>query len=244
MRIGASAKERRIHARTLIDGPHLVRAYAAQVGSVKTLIASESGLRNDEVAGLFERCHADRRVVFSDRVFERVSPVAHPVGLLALIAIPVDNPDPAPWPDGVLIDAIQDAGNVGSILRSAAAAGIARVATGEGSADVWSPKVLRAGMGAHFNLTLHAGQALTAIARMATGNVIVASGDAGASIYDLDLRSPSIWIFGAEGQGVSSELRAIAAVEARIPMAPGAESLNVAAAAAICLFEQARQRRG
>ena len=79
---------------------------------------------------------------------------------------------------------------------------------------------------------------------MATGNVIVASGDAGASIYDLDLRSPSIWIFGAEGQGVSSELRAIAAVEARIPMAPGAESLNVAAAAAICLFEQARQRRG
>ncbi len=110
-RIGSSAKERRIHQRTLIDGPHLVQMFSARGGSADVLVASESGMRNPEVASLFEQCRADRRVIFSDRVFERVSPVESPVGLLAIIAIPAPASPKEPWTDGVLLDAIQDAGS-------------------------------------------------------------------------------------------------------------------------------------
>lgn len=243
-RLASSAKERRIHQRTLIDGPHLVQVFSARRGCADVLVASESGMRNPEVASLFEQCRADRRCIFSDRVFERVSPVESPVGLLAIIRIPPSAAPKEPWTDGVLLDAIQDAGNVGSILRITAAAGIQRVATAAGSADVWSPKVLRAGMGAHFSLSLHSHDALTEIATVAAGAVIVGSSNASHSLYDADLRGPVVWVFGAEGQGVSAAMRALATMEVRIPMAPGSESLNVAAAAAICLFEQARQRRG
>ncbi len=207
------------------------------------LVASESGMRNSEVASLFEQCRADRRCIFSDRVFERVSPVESPVGLLAIIAIPTPASPKKAWTDGVLLDAIQDAGNVGSILRITAAAGIPCVATARGSADLWSPKVLRAAMGAHFSLDLHPHDELTEIATVAAGTVIVGSGDANQSLYDVDLRGPVVWTFGAEGQGVSAAMRALATMEVRIPMAPGSESLNVAASAAICLFEQVRQRR-
>ncbi|MFN0303959.1 MAG: TrmH family RNA methyltransferase [Burkholderiales bacterium] len=201
-------------------------------------------MRNPEVASLFEQCRADRRYIFSDRVFERVSPVESPVGLLAIIAIPTAASPRKPWTDGVLLDAIQDAGNVGSILRITAAAGVRCVATAKGSADLWSPKVLRAGMGAHFSLDLHSHDELTEIATRAAGAVIVGASDANQSLYDVDLRGPVVWTFGAEGQGVSAAMRALATMEVRIPMAVGSESLNVAAAAAICLFEQARQRRG
>ncbi len=243
-RIGSSAKERRIHQRTLIDGPHLVQMFSARGGCADVLVASESGMRNPEVASLFEQCPADRRVICSDRVFERVSPVESPVGLLAIIAIPAPASPKEPWTDGVLLDAIQDAGNVGAILRITAAAGIRRVAIAKGSADAWSPKVLRAGMGAHFGLSIHSHDDLSEIATMVAGAVIVGSSDATRSLYDVDLRGPVVWTFGAEGQGVSAAMRALATMEVRIPMAPGSESLNVAAAAAICLFEQARQRRG
>ncbi len=243
MRLGTSSKERRACGLTLIDGPHLVRAYAMQGGSARALIASEAGLSNEEVASLFGQCRADKHAIFSDRIFKRVSPVASPTGLLAVIGIPPMPSDFRRWSDGVLLDAIQDAGNVGSILRSAAAAGIARVATAPGSADVWSPKVLRAGMGAHFSLLIHTGIVFAEIAAQVTDRIIVASGDSATSIFDTDLRAPSVWVFGAEGQGVSPELRALASVTVHIPMAPGVESLNVGAAAAICLFEQARQRR-
>jgi RNA methyltransferase, TrmH family len=242
-RIGESAKVRRTLRQTLIDGPHLVAAFMAQKGTARTLVASESGLQNDEVAQLFERCPARRRVVFSDRIFARVSPVASPVGLLAVIDIPDDPMPAASSDDAVFLDGIQDAGNVGSILRTAAAAGIRRIGASTGTADLWSPRVLRAGMGAHFGLALSSDLSVTDIATNAGCQVIVADGHAKTSIFDVDLRGPGIWIFGGEGEGASPDTLAAATLEVSIPMALGTESLNVAAAAAICLFEQARQRR-
>ncbi|MSQ21314.1 MAG: RNA methyltransferase [Betaproteobacteria bacterium] len=242
-RLAESAKLRRTLQQTLIDGPHLVAAFAARHGTAHTLAASESGLQNEEAAQLFERCKARRRVVFSDRLFERVAPVASPVGLLAIIDIP---PAPPPAPllsDAVFLDGIQDAGNVGSILRTAAAAGMQRIAASTGTADFWSPRVLRAGMGAHFDLALISNQLVTDAVKNAGGQVIVATGHARLSIYDADLRAPGLWIFGGEGAGVSATAQAAATLAVSIPMASGSESLNVAAAAAICLFEQARQRR-
>ena len=143
----------------------------------------------------------------------------------------------------LLLEGIQDPGNLGSLLRSAVAAGLKQAFLSKGCVFAWSPKVLRAGQGAHFFLDLHESAPLTAIAERFPGTVVATDPRAGASLFDADLSGRIAWIFGAEGGGVSPALAACAGLRLRIPMAGPAESLNVAAAAAICLFEQVRQTK-
>jgi RNA methyltransferase, TrmH family len=142
----------------------------------------------------------------------------------------------------LLLDGLQDPGNLGSILRSAAAAGIVRVYCGPGTVFAWSPKVLRAGMGAHFLLSIIEDADLAAVIRAARAPVLATSSHATQSLYEQDLRKPVVWLFGNEGQGVSPALLSLASETIAIPQAQGIESLNVAASAAICFFEQVRQR--
>jgi TrmH family RNA methyltransferase len=172
-----------------------------------------------------------------------VSPVDTPSGLLAIIDLP-QSAAPAPLTDSVVVlDAVQDPGNLGTILRTAAAAGIGRVLLGAGCAQAWSPRVLRAGMGAHFVLAIEDG--IDACARLQgyPGRCLAtALGEGACSLHALDLRGPVAWLFGAEGQGLSPALLARADQRVIIPMAAGVESLNVGAAVAVCLFEQARQQ--
>ncbi len=149
---------------------------------------------------------------------------------------------PAPPFDCLLLEEIQDAGNLGSILRTAAAAGVREVHLSRGSAFAWSPRVLRAGQGAHFSLAIREGAALAEVAAAFRGSVVATAPDAPESLFALDLRPPVAWIFGNEGAGISPALAAQATHRAHIPMPGGAESLNVAAAAAVCLFEAVRQR--
>ena len=139
----------------------------------------------------------------------------------------------------VVLDRLQDAGNVGTILRSAAAFGFTQVIAMKGTAALWSPKVLRAGMGAHFGLRLIEGaesvQALTI-------PLVASSSHASQAIHEIALPWPCAWVMGHEGQGVSPALQSQCAMTLRIPQPGGEESLNVAAAAAVCLYESARQR--
>jgi TrmH family RNA methyltransferase len=141
-----------------------------------------------------------------------------------------------------MLESLQDPGNLGSMLRTAVAAGIRQVFLGPGCVFAWAPKVLRAGQGAHFGLSIHERAALPLLAARFPGLVVATDPHADASLYDLDLTGLVAWVFGGEGTGVSPELAARATVRARIPMPGPAESLNVAAAAAVCLFEQVRQR--
>ena len=162
--------------------------------------------------------------------------------LMTLIALP---PPAAPEsPDYVLLDRVQDAGNVGTVLRSAAAAGIRQIVLGEGCADAYSPKVLRAGMGAHFLLHIQERVCLTEWCARYPHAVYATALDSNrpALLYQLDLRAPCAWIFGNEGSGVSPELIALAGRSVKIPMQGATESLNIAQAATVCLFEQMRQR--
>jgi TrmH family RNA methyltransferase len=140
----------------------------------------------------------------------------------------------------VFLDAIQDAGNVGAILRSAAAFGIRQVVLGQGCADAWSPKVLRAAMGAHFAMAIQDSADLGAAIDKFGGKLICTVPRGGTPLAGADLSGRAGWLFGAEGQGVSAALAARAALKVTIPMAAGAESLNVAAAAAICFYEFSR----
>jgi TrmH family RNA methyltransferase len=142
----------------------------------------------------------------------------------------------------VVLDRVQDAGNVGSILRSAAAFGFRQVLALKGTAALWSPKVLRAGMGAHFALQLMEGLEIEDLQAL-TVPLVVTSSHEGAFLHQQDLPSPCAWVMGHEGQGVSAGLSAMARLSVRIAQPGGEESLNVGAAAAICLYASAAAQR-
>jgi TrmH family RNA methyltransferase len=144
----------------------------------------------------------------------------------------------------MLLEDVQDPGNLGAILRTAAAAGVSHALLSSGCADVWSPRVLRGAMGAHHLLAISEKVDLLEYARRFQGKVVAADAAAGTPIFDLDLRGPLALALGNEGAGLSVSLRKAAHALASVPMAGGLESLNVGAAAAICLFERVRQRRG
>jgi len=138
----------------------------------------------------------------------------------------------------VVLDRVQDAGNVGSILRSAAGFGFKQVLAIKGTAALWSPKVLRAGMGAHFGLRLVEGLEEGDLQGLNLP-MLVTSSHQGEFIHRLTLPNPCAWVMGHEGQGVSPALMARATQFVRIAQPGGEESLNVAAAAAICLHASA-----
>lgn len=141
----------------------------------------------------------------------------------------------------VVLDRLQDAGNVGTVLRSAAAFGFAQVIALKGSAALWSPKVLRAGMGAHW--TLHLVEAADdAVLDELEVPLLATSSHADHGIHDSNLPWPCAWLLGHEGQGLAPAVMARCDQRLCIPQPGGLESLNVAAAAAVCLYESARQR--
>jgi TrmH family RNA methyltransferase len=130
---------------------------------------------------------------------------------------------------------------VGAVIRSAAAFGFAQVVAIKGTAALWSPKVLRAGMGAHFGLNLVEAVDEAALDALAVP-LLATSSHAAHAIHQLALPWPCAWVMGHEGQGVSPAVMQRCQQTLRIPQPGGEESLNVAAAAAVCLYESARQR--
>lgn len=239
--LASSTRERRKAGLALLDGAHLIAAYRASGGVPEQLILSESGTSNPEVAQLAADASAPSALVLSDALFNDIAQVATPTGVVALIRTPKHGMLPTVIERCVMLENIQDAGNLGSILRSAAATGIRTVLLSPGCAFPWSPKVLRAGMGAHFSLDIFDNIDLELAACRLSGRLICASGHARKSIYQADLRGPLAWAFGNEGAGISAGLSVVATEQLCIPMPGKTESLNVAAAAAICMFEQLRQ---
>jgi TrmH family RNA methyltransferase len=236
-----SARERRRRGRTVLEGIHLCEAWLQRSGAPPLAVATEAGLAHPEVAPLLAR-HRVVPTVLADELFAAVSTVQHGVGLVFVVDTPRPALPAALDGDAVYLDRIQDPGNVGTLLRSCAAAGVATVLTAPGTAWCWSPKVLRAGMGAHFHLSIHEAVPWPTVrARLVAEPIGTRAHDA-RPLFDADLRAPALWLLGNEGEGLSEEIAADVARWVRIPQARGVESLNVAAAAAVCLFEQRRQR--
>ncbi len=240
-KLASSSRERRKTGSALLDGEHLVSAVRDAGLVARTLVASESAVRKSELRALFLGTPAASRVVLDDRLVADISQVAAATGLMAVVQAPDAGPLPDDTQDCVLLENLQDPGNLGSILRTAAAAGVRRVMLSPSSVFSWSPKVLRAAMGAHFKLSIFENVDLGAYAAGFHGKVISMAPAAESSIYDLPLDGPVAWAFGNEGAGLSPELLANSALKMRIPMPGGSESLNVAAAVAVCLFEKLRQ---
>jgi TrmH family RNA methyltransferase len=208
-------------------------------------VVSEDALSNPEVAGIVGRVEAGRGHVTAlpDALFGAISQVEHGVNLVFVIDTPQPQLPKYLSTSAVLLDGVQDPGNVGSILRSAGAAGIKQVWCSPGTAFCWSPKVLRAAMGAHFVLEIFENADLPALVRDAKVPVLATSGYAAECLYDVELAGPLAWVLGHEGQGVSDALLNLASRRVAEPHAGQVESLNVAACAAVCFFEQLRQQR-
>jgi TrmH family RNA methyltransferase len=218
-----------------------VSAFVEHVGAPEALVVSRSRAGDPEIALLMAAPHMPRAHVLADGLFRELSSVATPSGILAIVATPRRRAQPEAPGTCVMLEDVQDPGNIGSILRCAAAAGVTEIYLSGGCVHAWSPRVLRAGMGAHFALEIYEGVDLAALVARYRGTVLAAVRDAARSLYSVDLRGQVGLLFGNEGAGLSAALREAAHLQIAIPMPGKAESLNVAAAAAVCLFERVRQ---
>ena len=237
----ALADDPRRQGQAWLDGIHLVTTCLASGIPVRQMLVSEGGQGNAEIAALLQRAPDLDCLILRDALFREISGVSTPTGIAAVIDIP-PVPDGEIKGDAVLLDAVQDAGNVGAILRTAAAAGVPNVILGAGCAGAWTSRVLRAAQGAHFSLAIREQVDLASLLGDCSGTSIATVASGGANLYELDLTGPIIWLVGNEGAGLSARLVAAANLNTTIPLAGGTESLNVAAATAICLFEARRQR--
>jgi TrmH family RNA methyltransferase len=241
-RLVASSSERKKTGLTVIEGTHLLAAFLDSGRKPEEVMVSKAGLANAEVAQLLQRSAPARVTLLSDALFDAISNVETPTGVLASVRTPQGGLAPADASLALLLEDIQDPGNVGTLLRSAAAAGAGHVLLSPHCAFAWSPKVLRAAMGAHFALDIVEGVDLAAWLAAYRGTSVALAGEARRSLYELELRGPTAFIVGNEGAGISPALREAASATARIPLAGRVESLNAASAGTIALFEAVRQR--
>lgn len=225
-KLAADGRYRRSKGRALIEGPHLVQAALLAGVELHAILVSDKA--RPEVGNL-----AAKPVVLADRVFASIVDAETPPGIAAEISIPAGK---ATEGDAVFLEGVQDPGNVGAVIRSAAAFGVKTVVLDKACADPWSPKVLRAAMGGHFQVSIES--AFDERLKTFKGTLVCTVVRGGTPLRDIP--KPTGWIFGGEGQGVSDAVTRLAKLRITIPMAPGSESLNIAAAAAICLYEGRR----
>jgi TrmH family RNA methyltransferase len=224
--------------RVWLEGDHLCSA-ALQRGMLPQVLVISESLSHEEPQWLGR---ADRDVVVPDALFASLSSLESPARMGFVIDAPPAREIEATAPT-VILDRLQDAGNVGSVLRSAAAFGFRQVVAMKGTAALWSPKVLRAGMGAHFALALVESAEATQLDALAVP-FIATSSHAGEFLHGAKLPWPCAWLLGHEGQGLAADLASRANISVRIAQPGGEESLNVAAAAAICLHASAVTPKG
>ena len=218
-----------------LEGEHLFRAAQQAAWVIETLISVDLPLAAP--------CTALQQAQVSPGVMAALSQLDSPSNCAALVRMPAALPISLITTDALILDGLQDPGNLGTILRCAWAFGWRRVLLTPGSASAWSLKALRAGQGAQFFMQIDEAVLPEAIASLLRVPLLATSLQAASALPNVDLRGPQAWVFGHEGQGVSPQLLALADTRVLIPMPGMAESLNVAAACAVCLYEAMRQRR-
>jgi TrmH family RNA methyltransferase len=255
---------RRSHNAAWVEGERLCRSYFDTQTSLPILVASEKLLLADVVASAPRGIQSFREVwTIPADCFSEITQIESSLGWGLVIEVPIPSGSNDDLTNNetqlsagrkalmqsavVIVDRIQDPGNLGALLRSAAAAGIAQCWCITGTVDPWSPKVLRAAMGAHFQMTIRQGvnakQAIDACRLRGFHLLSTANQPDAVSLYsaELQLNQPIAWVFGQEGDGVAQEFLSQAQVVV-IPQTAAVESLNVAVAAGICFFEMCRRQ--
>jgi TrmH family RNA methyltransferase len=228
---------------TLAEGVHLADAALAGGAAIEAVLVRR-GADTPQVRMLVERLRSDGRPMFelSSALYDRVCGVERGVGLTLVIGVPAPQLEAAGNSDLLVLDGVQDPGNAGALVRVAAAAGIRHVLSSSTSTSLWAPKALRAGQGAHFGIAIIEGVDLGRLRELHRVTWVGTALDGATSLWRAAFpATPLGWIVGAEGQGISPVARALCSQLVRIPVDPAVESLNVVAAAAVCLFERRRQ---
>jgi TrmH family RNA methyltransferase len=242
-KLAHGSTEYRKQQRVWAEGDHLLRAALQRGVHPDVGVFSESFW---PLAPLEYAQAAIKNIVLSDALYDTVSALESPARMGFLFDL-TESSALQPSAASVILDRVQDAGNVGAILRSASAFGFKQVIAMKGTAALWSPKVLRAGMGAHWGLRLIEGAELSLLDALELP-LLVTSSHRGSYLHHAllkqELPMPCAWALGHEGQGISAELEARAGMHVRIAQPGGEESLNVATAAAICLHASATARLG
>ena len=234
-------------ANVWLEGVHLCEAWQSHYGQPIWAIFDADKLAQPDIALIASQVEQQRQIILTAELMHGLSTMKSSAGVAYVCQGPALALPSRLSSSAIALDEIQDPGNVGTMIRTAAAAGIGHVMATPGSAAAWSPKVLRAGQGAHFAVAIYEGVDVLAWLRaqrtqQAHLPVIATSLEASDSLFEVELPKDCIWVFGHEGRGVSQDLLALADMRIRIDHdAHAVESLNVASAAAICLFEQRRQ---
>jgi RNA methyltransferase, TrmH family len=241
-KLADNARERRSEGQTLLDGVHLIEAYIATFGE-PTMVIIPEGQSSVEATGLIQALEHVSTMMLPTLMFAELTPVVSATGILALVKIPQLSV-PATPRFVLMLEDIQDPGNLGSMLRTAAAAGVEVVYLSTSCTDAWSPKALRGGQGAQFVLPIVNRADLITELQNFNGNSY-ATTMVGESLYAQDLTQATAFVIGNEGAGLRKKTIEAADKSITIPMAysnfSSVESLNAAAAAAVCLFERKRQ---
>lgn len=241
-KLADSSRERKQEGKTLLDGVHLIEAYLQVFGEPELIIIPE-GKSTLEASNLMQQLEHVNTIMFPTLMFAELTPVVSSTGILAIVQLPaLDLPENPQFV--LMLEDIQDPGNLGSMLRTAAAAGVDTVYLSKGCTDAWSPKALRGGQGAQFVLPIIENADLVTQLQHFDGNSYATTMD-GDSLYSQNLAQASAFVMGNEGAGLREKTMQNCTKRISIPMTQtkglAVESLNAAAAAAICLFERKRQ---
>jgi len=244
-KLAENARERRSEGKALLDGVHLIESYCEAFGEPELagleLIIIPEGKSSAEATQLMQQLEHINTLMFPTLMFAELTPVTSSTGILALVKTPKIVP-PNQVDFALMLEDIQDPGNLGSMLRTALGAGVEAVYLSKGCTDAWSPKALRGGQGAQFYLPIVEGVDLIETMQSFAGNTYATAME-GESLYEQDLTQPTAFVIGNEGAGLSAAAIKAASYRVSIPMHRNLESLNAAAAAAVCLFERVRQAR-
>lgn len=235
------ARQRKKQKQTVIEGAHLLDAALRSDYPLKQVLLAQSAYDNPEVKRILARLpHRTHGLLLSDTLYRSIRSLGDGIDIMAIIEVP--EPEvPMISDDCLILNDVQDSGNVGTLLRTAAAVGIKTVLCTTATAQAWSPKTLRAGMGAQFALNIYEDLSVSDVLQKVQVPLLATSSHTDTLIYEHDLQAPIAWVMGHEGQGVCDELIQCATPIA-LPQPNGQESLNVAIAGALCLYETLRQR--
>ena len=231
---------RKKQGQTVLEGTHLCLSWLEKKRPITSIFTTEQAIEHPDFDKIAEQ-YTGTVFIIGESLYKDLSTLGTTLACLAVVDVPSSSQSLDFDADTLVLENIQDPGNVGTLLRSAAAAGIKQVVSTKGSASLWSPRVLRAGMGAHFSLNTYENVAIEDVLEKFTIPVYVTSSHESESLYSKDLTQPCVWVLGNEGQGVS-EYALANATAISIPQPGGQESLNVAIAGSVCIFEMVRQR--
>lgn len=226
---------------TVLEGSHLCLSWLATQRKFVSVFTTENALNHPDLQDIQTK-YTGAIFVISEALYRDLSTLGTSIACLAIIDLPQSSATLDFSADTLILDSLQDPGNVGTLLRSAAAANIKQVICTQGVASLWSPRVLRAGMGAHFSLQCFENIHLEDTLPKFEIPVYATSSHESQSLYQQNLTQSCVWILGNEGQGVC-EYALEHAQAVAIPQPGGQESLNVAIAGSICFFEMVRQRQ-